>query len=244
MGCMNTKPPRPVAANIHRPVIEEAKEPVNRFDDPNDSQYGMTESLVLALEQVREMQRAQMQPVMQTKTEEHLKRSGKHRGTMRLPTGKSLAESEMHADCPLCLVEWEEGMKVMQLACHPTHMLHVECYECIVNFDDKHNPEPLCPVCRAPIDTAKAVKTILRAKGPNEEDEEDLASPNLAQVFSLDEGEESLSDGELERRRCARLMKKNVEEPVPALQRGDSIADNPPPEDDIPDIPVMQPDAM
>ena len=120
-------------------------------------------------------------------TESVLKSSGKRRGTMRLPTNASLGASEMKAECIMCLVEWEEGMKVEVFSCHPTHMLHAECYEYFVNFNKEKGEKLYCPICRAEIDESKTKRTILRAKGNNDgEDDEDDVKNQVVKVFSLD----------------------------------------------------------
>ena len=77
------------------------------------------------------------------------------------------------AECSICLIEFEPGAKVYQLACHKTHMFHDECY--IAYLKQNENLQALCPVCRTPIDKEKAVKIEIQDSRPNINDPDPFA---------------------------------------------------------------------
>ena len=39
-----------------------------------------------------------------------------------------MGKSTWQQECCVCLLEFAPGIKVEQLACHPTHMIHENCY--------------------------------------------------------------------------------------------------------------------
>ena len=58
-------------------------------------------------------------------------------------------------DCPICMVTFEKGDKVMDLPCHIQHLVHDVCFNQFVEFQKKNGREALCPECRAKIDEEK-----------------------------------------------------------------------------------------
>ena len=70
--------------------------------------------------------------------------------------------------------EFEPGQKVMQLACHRTHLFHEECY---LNYlQAKSGASALCPNCRTPIDKEKVKKVEITAPTPKVEDDDPFAA--------------------------------------------------------------------
>ena len=65
--------------------------------------------------------------------------------------------------CPICISPMEAGDKVIQLPCHPTHQIHIDCftrwYDYNVGRDLAHLN--LCPACRVPIKVEECKKVNL-----------------------------------------------------------------------------------
>jgi len=40
----------------------------------------------------------------------------------------------------------------MQMSCHPTHAMHVDCWTTFIEFNKKNGGKLLCPTCRAEVD--------------------------------------------------------------------------------------------
>ena len=78
------------------------------------------------------------------------------------------------AECAICLDEFEPGAKVMQLACHKTHLFHESCY--LKYLQSNTGANALCPHCRTPIDKEKAKKVEITAPTPKVEDDDPFAA--------------------------------------------------------------------
>ena len=90
-------------------------------------------------------------------------------GLRKTVVGKMAQSVWKGAECSICLIEFEPGMKVYQLACHKTHLFHDECY--LAYLKQKEGQQALCPVCRTPIDKEKAIKIeIEETKTPKVDD--------------------------------------------------------------------------
>ena len=81
-----------------------------------------------------------------------------------------MGKSAFAAECCICLVTFEPGMRVDVLACHPTHMFHEECYNYFVSEEEKKGNRLVCPLCRQPVDKTKTKKTVLASKAGEIED--------------------------------------------------------------------------
>jgi hypothetical protein len=64
--------------------------------------------------------------------------------------------------CPICTVEFDLDENLTLLACHPSHVLHDDCYEQYTKFNESKSKKSLCPTCRAEIKPAETKKKILK----------------------------------------------------------------------------------
>ena len=55
------------------------------------------------------------------------------------------------SQCPICILDFEDGDNVAKLACHEKHMLHSDCYTSMEKAFSSKNKDVLCPLCRKPI---------------------------------------------------------------------------------------------
>ena len=53
-------------------------------------------------------------------------------------------------------------------------MMHEDCYDYFIKFNEEKNNRLLCPMCRAPVQKEKTTKKLLQAKTTPEDDPFDL----------------------------------------------------------------------
>jgi protein-arginine kinase activator protein McsA len=66
--------------------------------------------------------------------------------------------------CPLCIMDFEPGQKVILLSCHKNHVMHTACLKDIAKYYNKHNKTHICPTCRGPIEYKKIKEQVVELK--------------------------------------------------------------------------------
>jgi len=67
----------------------------------------------------------------------------------KLPVKPYKSDFPGEKECPICMVEYEEGEKVVMLACNSMHYFHEECGKKWLKINGQ------CPICRARVDGKK-----------------------------------------------------------------------------------------
>ena len=149
---------------------------------------------------VQRQQQAAMQPPEPAMNQSQIARlAGGFRKTI---VGKMANSIWKDQECCICLIEFEHGAKVVQLACHRTHLLHDACY---ISYLDSQGGNALCPLCKTPIDKAGAKKIEIQEKTPKVEDDDPFANdankakkandaPVISAPVAINEVEEPIDD--------------------------------------------------
>ena len=88
--------------------------------------------------------------------------------------------SSMRGVCPICTLDYEVPTEIGTLGCHRKHFLHKECYDFMVDFDDKHNKTSVCPYCRVEIVRSQVTFAKLTKDAP-QEPEDKKVSPDATE---------------------------------------------------------------
>ena len=53
--------------------------------------------------------------------------------------------------CAICYEDFKDSDEIVQLPCASTHIYHYACLDNWIEFAQKRNEEPNCPLCRSHI---------------------------------------------------------------------------------------------
>ena len=83
------------------------------------------------------------------------------------------------------------GESIVQLACHPEHQFHKQCYDEFVEYFEKQGTPLLCPLCRSPVDKSKVTEKKLAQL--QDESQVELKKVNAADQVNSDFNDRALS---------------------------------------------------
>ena len=76
--------------------------------------------------------------------------------------------------CPICTMDFVPGDKMVQLGCHPTHVLHDHCFGEFEKFNKDKGAALLCPTCRVPVNINLIARNELGR--PSQQNEKEMFS--------------------------------------------------------------------